>query len=176
MDKITQGLLAEFTKQFDLGGVEESERFETFATFLATRRHYSEASFDPPDLVIGSGGDTGIDGIAIIVNNTLVSDVDTVADLADINGYLEVAFIFVQAERSEGFDGGKIGTFGAGVQDFFGKGKLDRNDNINTPSKSWMRFMNVLASLGGTQLATCIMSRQANGRETRILLHEQARK
>lgn len=130
MDKITQGLLAEFTSQFDLGVAAESERFETFATFLATRKHYSEAAFDPPDLVVGEGGDTGIDGIAIIVNNSLIMDVDSVAELTEINGYLEATFIFVQAERTEGFDGGKIGTFGAGVQDFFGKGKLDRNDNI----------------------------------------------
>lgn len=130
MDKITQGLLAEFTEQFDLAASEESERFETFATFLATRKHYSEAAFDPPDLVVGKGGDTGIDSIAIIVNNSLINDVDTVEDLVEINGYLETTFIFVQAERSEGFDGGKIGTFGAGVQDFFGKGKLDRNDHI----------------------------------------------
>ncbi|MBX3490944.1 AIPR family protein [Parvibaculum sp.] len=130
MDKITQGLLAEFAEQFDLTSIEESERFETFATFLTTRKHYSEAPFDPPDLVVGKGGDTGIDGIAIIVNNSLISDVDSIEDLVELNGYLETTFIFVQAERSEGFDGGKIGTFGAGVQDFFGKGKLERNDDI----------------------------------------------
>lgn len=132
MDKITQGLLTEFTEQFDLGAMEESERFETFATFLATRKHYSEAPFDPPDLIVGKGGDTGIDGIAVIVNNSLISDIDSIEDLVEINGYLETTFIFVQAERSEGFDGGKIGTFGAGVQDFFGKGKLERNDQIKS--------------------------------------------
>ncbi len=130
MDRITQGLLAEFSDQFDLGSLDASEQFESFATFLATRRHYSEAPFDPFDLVVGEGGDTGIDGIAVIANNNLIADPDDVSDLVEINGYLEATFVFVQAERSDSFDGGKIGTFGTGVQDFFGKGRLVRNDQI----------------------------------------------
>jgi hypothetical protein len=132
MDKITQGLLAEFTGTFDLGVMDEADRFEHFATFLATRRHFSETAFDTLDLVIGKGGDTGIDGIAVIVNNNLVTDADEIEGLVELNGYLEATFVFVQAERTEGFDGGKIGTFGAGVRDFFGAGKLDRNDLVKT--------------------------------------------
>lgn len=80
--------------------------------------------------MVGKGGDTGIDGIAIIVNNNLVTDADEIQDLVEVNGYLEATFVFVQAERTEGFDGGKIGSFGAGVRDFFGAGKLERNDRI----------------------------------------------
>ena len=42
-------------------------------------------TFVPSDIVMGSGGDTGIDAIAIIVNNVLVTDVDMVAELAAQN-------------------------------------------------------------------------------------------
>lgn len=97
---------------------------------MTVRRHFSEYTFDPSILVTGDGNDTGIDGIAVIVNNNLISDIDEINELLDTNGYLDVIFVFVQAERTSGFDGAKIGTFGFGVRDFFGAGTLVRNDNI----------------------------------------------
>ncbi len=62
---------------------------------------------------------SGIDAIAILINGSLVTDSELVAELAETNGYLDVTFVFVQAERSAAFDGAKIGTFGFGVNDFF---------------------------------------------------------
>lgn len=97
---------------------------------LTVRRHYSETAFDPADLVVGSGGDTGIDAVAIIVNNNLVTDVDTIDELLEVNGYLDASFVFVQAERSSNFETAKIGQFGYGVRDFFGDGKLKRNEMV----------------------------------------------
>jgi hypothetical protein len=130
VDKITQGLLSEFSGEFDITALPEDTRFEHFAAWLTCRRHYSEATFDPGALVTGKGDDTGIDAIAVIVNNNLVTDVDMVEDLLAVNGYLDVTFVFVQAERSPHFDSGKIGKFGFGVRDFFGDGKLPANDAV----------------------------------------------
>jgi hypothetical protein len=130
MDRITSALLTEFSASFGIEKLDESDRFERFSSYLATRRHYSEAAFDPSEIATGSGGDTGIDGIAIIVNNNLVTDVGTIEDLVDVNGYLDVSFVFVQSETSSGFDTAKIGQFAFGVKDFFGAGKLPRNDAV----------------------------------------------
>jgi hypothetical protein len=130
VDKITQGLLSEFSAEFDIVALPEDTRFEHFAAWLTCRRHYSEATFDPGALVTGKGDDTGIDAIAVIVNNNLVTDVDMIEDLLEVNGYLDVTFVFVQAERSPHFDSGKIGKFGFGVRDFFGDGKLPANDAV----------------------------------------------
>ncbi len=127
MDKITGGLLSEFSSAFAIDALKESERFEHFAAYLTVRRHYSETAFSPAELATGNGNDTGIDAIAVIINNNLVTDVDTVDDLLEVNAYLDVTFVFVQAERSPHFDTGKIGQFGYGVRDFFGEGKLKRN-------------------------------------------------
>ena len=80
--------------------------------------------------MVGSGGDTGIDAVAIIVNNNLVTDVDTIDELLEVNGYLDASFVFVQAERSSNFETAKIGQFGYGVRDFFGDGKLKRNEMV----------------------------------------------
>lgn len=128
MDKITRSLLTGFSEEFGIDGMEESQRFEQFAAWLVVRRHFSESTFLPSDLHTGGDGDGGIDAIAVVVNNNLVTDVDTMEELLEQNGFLDVTFVFVQAERSPHFDGAKIGTFGYGVRDFFGEAKLPRND------------------------------------------------
>ena len=119
VDRITSGLLTEFCSEFSLWSVAEDKQFETFSTYVSVRRHFSESTFDPSTLITGDGGDTGIDGIAIIVNNSLVSEIDDVEELLKINGYIDATFVFVQAERTSGFDSSKIGTFGFGVREFF---------------------------------------------------------
>jgi hypothetical protein len=81
-------------------------------------------------LVTGDGNDTGIDGVAIIVNNNIVDEVDEIDELLEVNGYLDVTFVFIQAERSSNFDSAKIGTFGFGVRDFFSKGTLVKSEKI----------------------------------------------
>jgi hypothetical protein len=97
---------------------------------LAVRRHFSRA-LDTNAVVVGKGGDTGLDATAIIVNGSLITDPDQVEELLSQNGYLEATFIFVQAERSAAFDGAKIGTIGTGVVDFFNETpKMDRNQRI----------------------------------------------
>jgi hypothetical protein len=99
MDKVTEGFLSEFSNQFGIVVLPEKDRFEQFAAWLTVRRHYSDSTFTPADLITGSGGDTGIDAIAIVVNNNLATDVDTVEDLLVLNGYFDVTFVFVQAGR-----------------------------------------------------------------------------
>lgn len=117
MDRITKALLEEFVREQEIGLLPEAKQFEHFACFLALSRHFNE-TFDNDEFVVGNG-DTGIDGIAIIVNGSLVSDIETVEELATRNNYLDVTFVFVQADRSSSFDGSKIGDFSFGVTDFF---------------------------------------------------------
>jgi hypothetical protein len=118
MDRITKSLLDEFSREYGVAKLPEDKQFEHFACYLTLQRHHSE-TFDTMDVVTGSGGDTGIDGIAVIINGSLVSDVEVVGELAERNGYLDVSFLFVQAERTSAFDTAKIGQFSYGVGDFF---------------------------------------------------------
>jgi hypothetical protein len=118
MDRITKSLLDEFVSEQDLTSLTEDKQFEHFTAFLTVGRSLSEA-FGTSEVVVGSGGDTGIDAIAIIVNGSLVDDEATVNEFAERNGFLDVSFIFVQAERSSSFETAKIGQFLYGVQDFF---------------------------------------------------------
>jgi hypothetical protein len=117
MDRVTESLLNEFCSEHELGGLAQDKAFEHFVCFVTVGRHYSE-TFDTEDIVVGAGGDTGIDGIAIIVNGELVSDVEDLDDTQEA-AELDVTFVFVQADRGAGFDAAKIGSFGFGVSDFF---------------------------------------------------------
>lgn len=118
MDLITKSLLSEFTVEHGLTALAEDQQFEHFAAFLTIGRPLLEA-LDTSDVVIGSGGDTGIDAIAIIVNGSLVDDESAIEEFVERNGYLDVSFVFVQAERSSSFETAKIGTFLYGALDFF---------------------------------------------------------
>ena len=95
MDMITASLLAEFSSEYELTGLPEDQRFEHFAAYVAVRRHYSEP-FEPSDIVVGAGGDLGIDAAAIIVNGLLLNDPEEFQELLVTNpDYLDVSFIFV---------------------------------------------------------------------------------
>jgi hypothetical protein len=130
LDRIILSLLTEFSKEFEITDQAEDNRFEQFTAWLTVRRHYTDSTFNPAELWTEGGDDTGIDAIGVIVNNNLITDVDMIEDLLEVNGYLDVTFVFVQAERSPNFDSAKIGTFGNGVRDFFGDGQLKRNKKV----------------------------------------------
>jgi hypothetical protein len=135
VDIITKNLLVGFVKEYELDTLPENEQFEGLAAFSMIRRHFSR-SFEIDDILMGGGGDTGIDALAIVVNNVLVTEVDTVAELAEQTGHLDVSFIFIQAERSSGFDGSKIGDFGFGVRDFFSPNpQIKRNHEVAAAAK-----------------------------------------
>jgi hypothetical protein len=130
MDRITESLLDEFSREHGLEHFTQENRFEHFASFVTVRRQFSE-TFDTDDIVTGSGGDIGIDAIAIIVNGALVNDVEALNEMAAASPHLDVMFIFVQASRSASFEAAKIGTFAFGVQDFFATApKLPRNKAV----------------------------------------------
>src|SRR4051794_2518226 len=118
MDRITKSLLEEFSREHSVTTLPEDKQFGHLAAFLTIGRHYAE-TFDTADVVTGAGGDTGIDAVGITVNGVLALDPDIVEELARANGYLDVTFVFVQAERSSSFETAKIGQFAFGVLDFF---------------------------------------------------------
>ena len=136
MDRVTEGFLTEFVNEHELSALPQDQGFEHFAAFLAVRRHYSGETFDTIDIHTGGGGDTGIDAVAILVNGSLVTDVETLEDHVDISGNFDVTFVFVQGDRGSSFDGTKISNFGFGVKDFFeSEPKLERNEKIKNAAE-----------------------------------------
>lgn len=136
MDRVTESFLADFVVEHELTGLAADKKFEHFASFVAVRRHYNGETFVTDEIHTGGSGDTGIDAIAILVNGSLIVDVEGLAEHADLSGHFDVSFIFVQADRGAGFDGKKLSDFGFGVKDFFeSKPKLARNDAIKNAAE-----------------------------------------
>ncbi|WP_082531866.1 AIPR family protein [Methylobacterium sp. Leaf469] len=118
MDLVTKSLIREFSKEFEIENFDQSKQFEIMSAYLTVKRNYSE-SFNPTDIVSGGGNDLGIDAIGIIVNGQLVTEIDSLGEmLASKIDYLDVTFIFVQADRGS-FDASKLGSFAYGVTQFF---------------------------------------------------------
>ncbi len=117
MDRITGAMLKDFVADNSLEGLKEQDQFEHFVTYATVQSLFGE-TFDTADIVLGNE-EPGIDGVAVIVNGTLVTDLDGFKAIADVAASLDVTFIFVQADRGASFDSGKMATIAFAVRDFF---------------------------------------------------------
>lgn len=118
MDRITSAYVEAFRKEQSLPAGDEALTFEHFVNYCVLSDTY-EDEFDINDIHTGGGDDMGIDGLAIIVNGALVSDIEEIRDLISTNKFADVRFIFNQAKTSSSFSAEQFGTFGDGVEDFF---------------------------------------------------------
>lgn len=136
MDRIVQSYMESFLTSQQIEEKEQSKQFEMFASYCAVEQHYTDM-YSLADIITAEGGDCGIDAIAIIINGTMITSEDEVDDLIELNKSLsEISFIFVQAKTSSNFDYGDLGTFGAGVKDFFSDHpQMVRNVLIDEKSK-----------------------------------------
>ena len=118
MDPVTTTLVRECIQSQQIKADDPAVQFEHFVNFVVLSDLLSE-DFDLEGIATGAG-EFGIDGIAIIVNDTLVEDEEQFNDLASSASTLRVKFIFTQAKTSSSFDTGDISKFLLGVEDFFG--------------------------------------------------------
>lgn len=130
MDRITKQLVNELITTQEIKNKNESENFEFFVNFSVISNEYSR-TFNLENVTIGSGGDTGIDGLAIIVNGTIIDSTEEVDNFIETNDFLDVTYIFIQSKTSSSFDTSEIRTFADGVKDFFRETPtLPRNTDI----------------------------------------------
>jgi hypothetical protein len=130
MDRITESLIFELLTTLEIASESESKDFEKLANYTVVSNEYNK-TFDIESITVGDGNDTGIDGIAIIVNGQLIESTDEVDDMLEKNNFLEIEYIFIQSKTSSNFESAELNTFIFGVQDFFSlKPRLVRNDEI----------------------------------------------
>lgn len=130
MDRITKSLVKELLQTLEMDSEGDSKDFEKLVNYCVTSNEYSK-SFDINLMTIGDGGDTGIDGLAIIANEQLIESKQEIDDLLERNDALEVTYLFMQSKTSSSFNSGEMNTFIFGVRDFFSENpQLVRNDDI----------------------------------------------
>jgi len=118
MDKILESYFEDFAGTHGFGGLPPAEQFHHFVNYCIVSRATSD-SFDIEDLSTEGEGDTGVDGVAVLVNAHIVSSPEDVDFFRDRVGRLDVDFIFIQSKSGEHFRAAEIGTFLFGVKEFF---------------------------------------------------------
>ncbi|MEH2113191.1 hypothetical protein [Nostoc sp.] len=136
MDRITSGFLKAFRQEQSLPeDLAQFELFEHFVNYCIVSKEYND-TFSLEDIHVGGGTDKALDGIAILVNGSLISSKEELEDLEKRNRYLDVEFILVQSKTSSTFDAGDIAKFLLGSQDFFSENpELPENDKVGDKSE-----------------------------------------
>ncbi|HSY36298.1 MAG TPA: AIPR family protein [Acidobacteriaceae bacterium] len=117
MHRIVKAHLESFVKSHGLEAEDESVQFEKFANYCVISGRFS-GSFDLEDVSTG-GGDDGIDGVAIVIDEVVTPSVEEAqAIFSSQRRNHDVDVLFVQAKRSEGFDLGDFLKFKEGVLRF----------------------------------------------------------
>lgn len=122
MNRIIANFLDIHKKEYLLEGLKTETAFEHFINKCIINK-YSIERFDPNDVMTDSG-EKGLDGVAICVNNRIVTSSDELEAIRKDSKSLEVRFVFIQSKTSESFDGNEIGTFIYGVKAFFAEKNL----------------------------------------------------
>ena len=104
LNPIVKSLMKSFAAEHDLpDNLEEAELFEHFSAYLyAATRVVTE--FTSEDMVVAEAAQPALDSVALVVNGQLIRYADEIAEKADVNGYLDVDYIFIQSKRSASFD------------------------------------------------------------------------
>lgn len=132
MDLVTRNLLESFRSSEALSSnMANDVLFEHFSNFCVVSSEYQE-TFDIQDVHVGGGNDLQIDGVAIIVNGSLVTSTEEVDDLLNINKQIDAEFIFIQAKSGDNFYGAEISNFFFGIRDIFAdEPKLPRGPKLS---------------------------------------------
>lgn len=111
MDAVTRALMNEYAQASDISDLADDKKFEHFAAYSIVSSRYND-EFDAGDMVAGDGGDLNVDAFAVKVNGRIADDPDFVDDVLQLNGYLDVEFIVIQAKTSSSFDGAALIALG----------------------------------------------------------------
>jgi len=129
MDRIIESFIEDFKTEFNYSGVEKSKLFEHFVNFVLVSKIYPDRS-SLDKINVGGTRNPGIDGLAIMTNNHLITSQEEIDYFIQDADLLDVEFNFIQSKTSESFEMGSINTFIASVKEFFRDGDLQFEDEL----------------------------------------------
>lgn len=129
MDRIIESFVDDFKAEYNYSGIDKSKLFEHFVNYALVSKIYPDrASLDK--INVGGAQNPGIDGLAIMSNNHLVTSQEEVDYFIQDANLLDVEFNFIQSKTSDSFDIGGIGTFISSVKEFFKDGEIAFEDEL----------------------------------------------
>ena len=115
MHRIVKSHLNDFVSNMGFDTLNESDQFERFANYCITLG-YCPTTIEPDEITTGSV-DSGIDGLAVIIDEEIVLSKISVSEIfSDSRRNHEVRFVAVQAKTSESFDLGDVLKFTSSVE------------------------------------------------------------
>lgn len=129
MDKILESFLENFKTDFEFTDIDNSKLFEHFINYCIISKIEQDRSIIE-QINVGGENNPGIDGLAIIVNDHIVSSKEDVDYFYDTLGRLDVEFIFVQTKLSKKFEMSEINNFIFSVKNFFSEANLKFGDDV----------------------------------------------
>lgn len=121
MERIIKGYFKKFISDFDYSedDSELTTTFEKFCAYVILQKELPNLNFSQDEIdSVNVGKYKGIDSICFIVNGKLISTLQEVEDLLELNGYLEIKVLFIQSKTSEKFEDSDVGNFGDTIKDF----------------------------------------------------------
>lgn len=150
MKVIVEGLIKDFLKRFEISDINFSKHSDRdFAKKLEYLVNYSFVSVNSDDdvswetLELMDAGDTeSIDGIALVVNGKVVTDLPFLEDLVEISDKLEVKVLVTQVKSSPDIDRSEINHFLVGVNKVLNLdvGLENENENVRNFREIWNRL------------------------------------
>lgn len=129
MDRIIQSFIDDFKNEYNYSNVDNSKLFEHFVNYILASKIYPDRS-SLDKINVGGTRNPGIDGLAIMANNHLVTSQEEIDYFIQDADLLNIDFSFIQSKTSEGFDIGGINAFIASVKEFFRDGELNFEDEL----------------------------------------------
>lgn len=135
LEPIIASKLKQFKETFELTNLQDGIAFGKFVNQSILCVHQPDAFSADSELLeklsVDGEWDTGIDGLAILLNGLVVKDKSDVNSIMDKFRYVNVEFIFIQTKYGSSFDSTGFLKFIAGVRDFLSPHqKLPSNDKI----------------------------------------------
>lgn len=110
LNKILQGMLDDFKKDYIFENLELSKEFEYFVNYLIISKYHPDAFSDKGDMdrvIVDEKSQFGLDAIAFIVNGNLVLGKDDILQYAK-SKKLDVDILFIQTKTEEKCDTGDL--------------------------------------------------------------------
>jgi hypothetical protein len=103
MDRIIESFIEDFKSEFNYNIIDKSRLFEHFINYILASKIYPDRS-SLDKINVGGTRNPGIDGLAVMTNNHLVTTQEEVDYFIQDADLLDIEFSFIQSKTSDCFD------------------------------------------------------------------------
>lgn len=139
---IIENCVKAFKNDYNIFEKKEDVSFEHFSNYCVISKYCQDAYQEDPtfyeDVHTGCGGDLGIDGILILLNDQPITTIEQIQDIPGKNWRIQI--IFIQSKTSMNFDSGDMLKTGKGILNVLKFNKSLANEKL-------LKYIGILESI-----------------------------